>query len=182
MDGIRYINGSITDANTYRFSVWARSGTADQVSLDIGDNGRSTIFDLTTTWQQISIEQSPQTGKGFVDITIPNTEGNNYIYLWNAVLTNGSTLIPLGALTDNIGVHLEWTASANATPIDFYKVQVSVDGAAYSDLGTTTEVFYDAYISGDCSTSKTYDFKVIAVDINGNESKGVITTITTILC
>lgn len=179
---IRYSSGSITNANTYRFSVWARSGTENQVSLDIGDNGNNIIFDLTTDWKLISIEETPQTGKGFVDISLSNANVGEYIYIWNAVLTNGSTLIPLGALTDNIGVHLEWTASANAIPIDFYKVQVSVDGAAYSDLGTTTEVFYDAYISGDCSTSKTYDFKVIAVDINGNESEGVITTITTILC
>ncbi len=84
----------------------------------------------------------------------------------------------VSALLGDTGISLTWTASANsAGDLAKYLIYMSTDGgstwgSAIEVASTVTSHDFSALTMG-----KTYTFKVSAVDENGNESEGVLTTI-----
>ncbi|MFA5793334.1 MAG: fibronectin type III domain-containing protein [Candidatus Gracilibacteria bacterium] len=85
----------------------------------------------------------------------------------------------VSALSGETAVMLTWDASANtAGDLAKYLVYQSADGG--STFGDSVAVAMDvlSYEASDLTPGSTYTFKVTAVDENGNESDGVMTTIT----
>lgn len=85
----------------------------------------------------------------------------------------------LSAIVDETSVALTWTASANsAGDLAKYLVYQSADGGV--TFGDAVMVAADAtgYDVSGLTPGATYTFKVTAVDATGNESDGVMTTVT----
>jgi len=85
----------------------------------------------------------------------------------------------LAAVADETSVLLSWTASEDsAGDLAKYLVYQSMDGGV--TFGDALSIASDAsdYEVSDLTAGETYTFKVSAVDENGNESDGVLTTVT----
>lgn len=85
----------------------------------------------------------------------------------------------LAAVSEETSVLLSWTASEDtAGDLAKYLVYQSLDGGL--TFGDALSVASDAvdYEVTDLTAGETYTFKVTAVDENGNESEGVLTTVT----
>ena len=85
----------------------------------------------------------------------------------------------LAAVAEETSVMLSWTASEDtAGDLAKYLVYQSLDGGL--TFGDALSVASDAvdYEVTDLTAGETYTFKVTAVDENGNESEGVLTTVT----
>ena len=73
---------------------------------------------------------------------------------------------------------LNWTASEDSEgDLAEYLVYQSLDGASFGDAVTIAKSL-TSYQANGLTPGETYTFKVTAVDENGNESDGVMTTIT----
>jgi hypothetical protein len=80
---------SITSLGTeYTMSIWAKAGTASQISIDIGNESAPT-YDLTSEWQRFQVTSTPSSST-HIDITMPTASVGEYIYIYGLQLEAGS--------------------------------------------------------------------------------------------
>lgn len=85
----------------------------------------------------------------------------------------------LSAIVDETSVALTWTASANsAGDLAKYLVYQSADGGVTFGDAVTVAADATGYDVSGLTPGATYTFKVTAMDATGNESDGVMTTVT----
>ena len=78
---LRY-DSIVTIGTEYTFSIWAKAGTNDSLTLDIADNG-STAFVLTDEWQRFKITATP-TLSTHIDIVMTGGAIGETIHLFGA--------------------------------------------------------------------------------------------------
>ena len=78
----------VSTGTQYAYSVYAKKGSVDRISLDIGDEGIQE-FILTDDWQRFSITVNPSTYT-HIDIEMPTGSSGDYIYLFGAQIEAGS--------------------------------------------------------------------------------------------
>jgi len=71
----------------HTFTIYAKKGNYNQLSLDIGDETAAT-FTLTDKWQRFEVTSTPTT-YNLVDITLPSSSSGDFIYIWAAQLEQG---------------------------------------------------------------------------------------------
>ena len=81
-------NSQVTIGTENTFSIYVKKGNASSVRLDIGDEGVKTFY-LTDYWQRISVTTTPSS-YGHIDIEIPNANQGDYIYVFGAMVEQGS--------------------------------------------------------------------------------------------
>lgn len=85
----------------------------------------------------------------------------------------------LADATSESSVLLTWTASVDsAGDLAKYYLYQSMDGGVSFDDALTVSKTADEYEVDELTAGETYTFKVTAVDENGNESEGIMTTVT----
>lgn len=85
----------------------------------------------------------------------------------------------LAEVSDETSVVLTWTESADtAGDLAEYLLYQSMDGGVSFEEAIEIVMSADEYTVSDLTAGETYTFKVTAVDENGNESEGVLTTVT----
>ena len=72
----------------HTFSIYAKKGNYDKLSLDIGDEDAPT-YTLTDEWQRFEVTSTPASNN-HVDINVPSSTNGDYIYIWGAMLEEGS--------------------------------------------------------------------------------------------
>ena len=72
----------------HTFTVYAKKGNHDKLNLDIGDEENFT-FTLTDDWQRFEITSTPTT-YNHVDIALPFSSSGDFIYIYGAMLEEGS--------------------------------------------------------------------------------------------
>lgn len=84
----------------------------------------------------------------------------------------------LASLSGEDSVLLSWTASENtAGDLAEYLIYQSMDGTSFGEA-VSIAMELTEYEAAGLTPGETYTFKVTAVDENGNESEGVLTTVT----
>ena len=71
----------------HTFSIYAKKGNYDKLTLDIGDEIAPT-FTLTDEWQRFEVTSTPSINH--VDISLPLSSSGDFIYIYGAMLESGS--------------------------------------------------------------------------------------------
>ena len=118
------------------FSIYAKSGSINKISLDIGDEGE-TEFDLTDEWQRFDIVVNPSTYR-FCDISMPNSSlSGDYFYIYGAMLETSASYptsyIPTYGASVTRGA--DASSDSNVTPTSNKAtlfIEISGDDDSYS--------------------------------------------------
>ena len=125
---LRY-SGVATLGTEYTWSIWAKKGSYDKMSLDIGDEGL-TSFDLTDEWQRFEVTVTPTTST-HVDIGLPSSvEGDNILIFGGQVeeQPHSTSYIPTTSGTGSRSRDLYEDSMLNADlTSDYFTIFLDID-------------------------------------------------------
>ena len=139
---IRVLNAT-TLGTQYTMSIWAKSGTATKIMLDIGDEHQAT-YDLTNEWQRFDISGTPNIYR-HIDIQMPLSSSGDYFYIYGFQLEQDATYptsyIPTYGVSQT---RLEDSFDSNADFTNFFgdnqgTIYIETDKRLFENLSANEE-------------------------------------------
>ncbi len=175
---------SSTTTNSFAFSWDAPAtyqGTASELTYYYSVNAVPTSSNVTGNGNSTSLAAGPyatQQGDNTFYVVAKDSAGNINYGSYGSVTFNATTTAPGQPLNPTITdssnrvnsdyrLSLTWTAPSSGGTVASYKVNRSTDNSSFSVIGTTTST---GYIDSSLDTTKTYYYKIVAVDDAGAAS------------
>lgn len=197
---IEEITASEVNELMLTFSEEVASATADAFTIQREDDATELIdvlavsIDANNENEVTLITETMEAGYDYVltvDDTVFNNSGDSLaedarsMDFTAATLDLADLIAPeditdfLAEVMDETAVRLTWTESANtAGDLAKYLLYQSMDGGMSFEDAINMVLSAESYTVSDLTPGETYTFKVTAVDENGNESEGMLTTVT----